>query len=168
MARRRFSAPSPGDLLLHPAPVTALLVLIVNDHVLKRVWPGAVTGKLSDLTGLFLLPLLLVSVGEIVAYCLRRKFLADPRVVAATAIVVAVLFAAAKLWIPFGNGYGVALGWVRGFAGGSFRRVIITHDPTDIAVLPAAMAAWWFVATRSTRSGSRWRPYRRTPQALRS
>lgn len=33
--------------------VAALLVLVTNDHVLKAVWPGMVTGKLSDFAGLF-------------------------------------------------------------------------------------------------------------------
>ena len=31
--------------------VTAVAVLVVNDHALKAAWPGLVTGKLSDVAG---------------------------------------------------------------------------------------------------------------------
>ena len=42
--------------LRHPAFVAALLMLVVNDHVLKGagLLPGAVTGKLSDLAWIIL------------------------------------------------------------------------------------------------------------------
>jgi hypothetical protein len=41
------------------APLAALIVLILNDHVLKHACPGIVTGKLSDFAGVFLLAALL-------------------------------------------------------------------------------------------------------------
>ena len=44
--------------LLHPAFLLALAVLVVNDHVLKDVVGNALTGKLSDLAGLVVLPVL--------------------------------------------------------------------------------------------------------------
>jgi len=45
--RPRFSiAAAPGF-------VAAVLLLLANDHVLKPAFPGAVTGKLSDVSGLF-------------------------------------------------------------------------------------------------------------------
>ncbi|WP_066367752.1 hypothetical protein [Herbidospora mongoliensis] len=43
----------------HPLTVLALVVLVLNDHLLKYTWPGIVTGKLSDVAGLILLPPLL-------------------------------------------------------------------------------------------------------------
>lgn len=36
-----------------------LVLLVLNDHMLKTAWPGVVTGKLSDLTGLVVAPPLL-------------------------------------------------------------------------------------------------------------
>ena len=45
--------------LAHPGSVLALVVLVLNDHVLKQAWPGPVTGKLSDVAGLVVAPLLL-------------------------------------------------------------------------------------------------------------
>ena len=48
--------------LLHPAFLVALVALVVNDHVLKAAAPGAVTGKLSDVAGLVVLPVVLCAV----------------------------------------------------------------------------------------------------------
>jgi hypothetical protein len=36
-------------LLASPVFAVSILLLIVNDHVLKAAWPGLVTGKLSDI-----------------------------------------------------------------------------------------------------------------------
>ncbi|MBX6387020.1 MAG: hypothetical protein IRZ07_29260, partial [Microbispora sp.] len=43
----------------HPATLTAIAVLLVNDHLLKHLWPGVVTGKLSDVAGMLVAPPLL-------------------------------------------------------------------------------------------------------------
>ena len=45
--------------LASPGFVLALVVLVLNDHVLKQAYPGWVTGKLSDVAGLVVAPLLL-------------------------------------------------------------------------------------------------------------
>ena len=45
--------------LAHPLAVGSLVLLALNDHVLKQAWPGWVTGKLSDLAGLVVAPLVL-------------------------------------------------------------------------------------------------------------
>ena len=57
---------APADALLHPATLVALGLLILNDHVLKAAYPGAITGKLSDLAGLAFFPILVVGAWEIV------------------------------------------------------------------------------------------------------
>src|SRR5918995_4450814 len=49
-------------VLASPVFVLALVVLVLNDHVLKQAWPGWVTGKLSDVAGLVVAPLLLAAV----------------------------------------------------------------------------------------------------------
>lgn len=45
--------PRPGDALLSPVFLLSLLVLGVNDHLLKAAFPGWLTGKLSDFAGVF-------------------------------------------------------------------------------------------------------------------
>lgn len=44
---------------VHPVPLSAVLLLVVNDHYLKYQFPSLLTGKLSDFTGVFFLPLFL-------------------------------------------------------------------------------------------------------------
>lgn len=47
--------------LSHPAFTGSLAVLVLNDHVLKHRWPGLVTGKLSDVAGVFVVAVLLAA-----------------------------------------------------------------------------------------------------------
>ncbi len=48
-----------------PGFIVALLLLLLNDHLLKHHFPGLVTGKLSDFAGLFLVSLLAASLRRI-------------------------------------------------------------------------------------------------------
>jgi hypothetical protein len=50
-----------------PAVLAALVVLLLNDHVLKRAWPGLVTGKLSDVAGPVVAAALLGSFARVVS-----------------------------------------------------------------------------------------------------
>ena len=60
------SSRSWADDLCHPLPIAAVLVLTLNDHVLKGsgLLPGWLTGKLSDFAGLFFFPLLLAALAR--------------------------------------------------------------------------------------------------------
>lgn len=44
--------------LCHPVTVAGVLLLLINDHLLKPAFPGVVTGKLSDVAGLVMAPAL--------------------------------------------------------------------------------------------------------------
>lgn len=48
-------------LLISPGFLLALGLLLANDHLLKALWPGWFTGKLSDFSGLFCFPLFFVA-----------------------------------------------------------------------------------------------------------
>lgn len=79
---------------MHPLPLSAALVLVVNDHALKGagLLPGWLTGKLSDFAGMFFFPVLLAALA-------RRR--ASVRAADALACVGAAAgFAAVKLWPP--------------------------------------------------------------------
>ncbi|MEU7914011.1 hypothetical protein, partial [Microbispora bryophytorum] len=73
-----------GAWLGHPATLTAIAVLLVNDHLLKRLWPGMVTGKLSDVAGMLVAPPLLALAAALAVQRpapghARRAPLHDPR-----------------------------------------------------------------------------------------
>jgi len=62
--------------LSHPLSLFSIVLLLVNDHILKVVVPSPLTGKLSDFAGLFFFPFLLAGllgwVGERLSFTPRR------------------------------------------------------------------------------------------------
>ncbi len=131
----------PFDEALAPVPVLALAVLALNDRVLKAEVPSWVTGKLSDVAGLAVAPLVLTAALDTLAYgaarlgapldwTLRRWKLAAS--IAATGAV----FAAVKL-SP------AAADALAGLLARVFGQSRIMADPTDLLTLPALAVAWW-------------------------
>ncbi|MDW3177824.1 MAG: hypothetical protein R8J94_10575 [Acidimicrobiia bacterium] len=49
------------DSLRDPRFLTALVLLLANDFVLKNAWPGVISGKLSDLAGMVFFPVVMTS-----------------------------------------------------------------------------------------------------------
>lgn len=135
-------AHAPGDLLVRPLAVAALMTLIVNDHVLKPRWPGLLTGKLSDLAGLVFLPLLIISLYEVGRVAMRRSWRVSERGIVAIAATVALGFAATKLSTAVAATYGDILGWLRWPLIGHWSQVAISRDPTDVLCTPAVIVAW--------------------------
>ncbi len=141
-----------GDGLLHPVVIGTILVLLVNDQVLKRAWPGVVTGKLSDLAGLVFAPLLLVAVAELAASAAGRWRGPSRRWLSAAVAVVGLGFAAVKL-LPGAEalweaGLG-AVQWPVSAVGDllagrglpPIRPVASTPDATDLVTIPAVWLA---------------------------
>lgn len=127
--------------LAHPVTVGSLVVMALNDHMLKQAWPGFVTGKLSDVAGLVVAPLVLAVV------------LAAARVPRAVVVSVA-LTGAVFAWVKTtALGSDVASAAWSAVAGTSYLRA----DPTDLLALPAL-----FVALRVHRLAGRPRPPFRT------
>ncbi|KRF36262.1 hypothetical protein [Nocardioides sp. Soil805] len=113
--------------LAAPASVLALVVLVLNDHVLKQAYPGILTGKLSDVVGLVVAPLLL-------AVLLAALGLRHPAPTAT--ILTGVGFVVAKT---------SATGAAATSAAWSLSGVptLIRPDVTDLLALPALGVAWW-------------------------
>lgn len=121
-------------VLASPVFVLALVVLILNDHVLKQAWPGLVTGKLSDFAGLVVAPLLLAV--PLAAIGVRRRV---PVAVGLTG--VGFVFAKTSL------AGAAATSTVWSLTGVP---TLIRADVTDLVALPALGVAWW--ADRNVRS----------------
>jgi outer membrane protein assembly factor BamB len=105
----------------------ALALLVLNDHLLKHsgVFPGALTGKLSDVAGL-------VVAGPLLAALLAAR---RERTVALAFAAVGAVFAAINL------SPSLARAWEELTALGGMRWRVWC-DPTDLLALPALVVAW--------------------------
>ncbi|WP_410809809.1 hypothetical protein [Micromonospora sp. 067-2] len=127
----RDGAPSALAWLCHPVTLLSLVLLLVNDHLLKPAFPGLLTGKLSDVAGLLLAPPLVA-----VLLTLLVPRLPAPAAAPAGLVLVGVGFAVVK-----SSGYAaeVASSAWSALAGPSLVRV----DGTDLLTLPALALTWW-------------------------
>jgi hypothetical protein len=124
-----------GDLC-RPLPVASACVLAINDHLLKGAGlvPAAVTGKLSDVAGLVLFPILLCALVRAAAALAGRE-LSRRAVAGPVALATAAGFAAVKLWPGF-NAL-VARLWGPNVL-----------DPSDLWALPMVAVAWLWLLER--------------------
>jgi hypothetical protein len=138
--------------LAHPIAIGAVLLLLVNDHVLKRAFPGVVTGKLSDVAGMVFFPLLLVSFVDVLRPRLRAS--TRLRILAGACAATAVVFAATKTLPVANEAYRftwAAMGWpFRALRAAILHRavpglspVVLVRDPTDLVAVPFVLVAWW-------------------------
>lgn len=142
-----------GDVVLHPVAIASLALLVLNDHLLKAVAPGWVTGKLSDVAGLAFLPFLLVALADVV----RRREAPGVRTAAVAAAVTGVGFAAVKLAEPVREAYVTLVGLVRlpldaalaGAAG--LRPLVVVPDASDVVAVLACAAVVLVVRRRAGR-----------------
>jgi hypothetical protein len=153
-----------------------LAVLVANDYALKRTVPSELTGKLSDIAGLVLLPLAFLSLTEGVRFVSRRRhWQATTTELCAALAVTAIGFTAVKLSTMIASAYGYALGFLRWLpaAAAAFvtqdgvpllRTVSVTHDVTDLLVLPVLVVVWFNVKAAIQRQTyeSRQRPCTQT------
>lgn len=137
-------------MLLHPVALGAVTVLLVNDHYMKQLAPGTVTGKVSDVVGLLVFPLLVLACIEVA----RKVARVSPWQLSGTALcrvvlVTAVAFTLVKVSPGVAGAYSSALGllaWpVRALVSGapSPEPVRVLADVTDLVALPALAGAWW-------------------------
>jgi hypothetical protein len=136
-------------LLVHPATLAAIILLLVNDHLLRRMWPSAITGKLGDFAWLFFIPFALAA---LLALVLPASGRGKRAVVVLAFGGVAGVFALAKT-VPAVHEtvvglasrlFGFEVGWRR--------------DPTDlVALLSTLLAAslWRKTADPAARTDTR-------------
>ena len=111
----------------------AVIVLVVNDWVLKARYPGLVTGKLSDVGGLLFAPIVLSAlIGLGLRLAGRPGYLTHRRLVLCCAATAAG-FAAVKLVAPAREALAALIGHHAEFY----------PDWTDLLALPAVAIAYW-------------------------
>lgn len=125
-------------LFSRPLPLLATATLALNDHVLKGsgLLPSVVTGKLSDVAGLFVVPVLAAGIAAQLGVMGRSLV----RVAVGSAVASGLVFAAIKTSPE-------ACAWL------TLRGVPTVYDVSDLVALPALVAAWAYVAHRVNHHG---------------
>ena len=134
---------------MHPLTLLAVLVLVVNDWVLKPAFHDSsalgelVTGKLSDVAGLVFAPVVLsAAIGLVLALVARlgSRPAIDPyltrRRLGVCIAATGLTFAAVKLSPDAADALARALSHVG-------RRASIMADRTDLLALPSLLVAYW-------------------------
>lgn len=146
---------APGAVLVHPVMLASLFVLALNDHVLKRLCPGVLTGKLSDFAVVVVLPLTLLGIVELASAHIWRRPLSDRannRCLVACLILSLLVFALPEVWQPAEDAYRYGLAALQrpfravwacflGVPLRAFRPVRATADVTDLLAMPMAWLA---------------------------
>lgn len=150
-----MSRPPFGSVLTHPLAIGALVILLVNDHVLKAAYPGWITGKLSDFSGMVIAPLVLVVIVDAIAPAKLRAGSGW-----ACALAVGCAFAACKTWAPAAEAYEAGLALARSpfrwllsailERPPSSERVVLVRDATDLIALPMGAVAAWIARSRDS------------------
>jgi hypothetical protein len=140
--------------------MAAIAVLVANDHWAKDRWPGAVTGKLSDLVGMFLAPIVVAASWELA----RRRLLAVPTFIR-LGLALAAAFVLLKTVGPVAEATGRVVAvvrspddWVACLPGGAGCEPdsTIVADPTDaLAVVALAPAIGLWARRRPPQTGVR-------------
>lgn len=137
----------PGDALLHPAAVSALILLLLNDHALKGAFPGWWTGKLSDAAGVVVLAVVLLSLAELLGMPIARRTLVGALLLSGMTLVAIKIVPVAGDLFRWGLG---GVQWVGGTIAAaslgrptpSFEPVQLVQDPSDLFVLPTLLVGW--------------------------
>jgi len=146
-----------GGALLHPIPLVAIAVLLLNDHYLKHAHPGWVTGKLSDFSGLVFFPLFLIAAYEASVPGSRP---ASKRAAQLSVLATGLVFAWINTSVLGAETYRAGLGllqWpffaavdlARGEAISGLHRVAFARDPSDLVALPALALPLWLERRRA-------------------
>lgn len=121
--------------LAHPAALAALLVLLLNDHLLRWWLPSTLTGKVSDFAWLFI-----AAIG--LAWLLSRLLPArmvksGDRIAWIGFTIIALGFVLGKTQPTFHNWVGIAFKTITGSPIG------LKLDSTDLIALIALIPAWF-------------------------
>jgi hypothetical protein len=126
--------------LQHPATWLSISMLIINDHILKGLYPSWITGKLSDFAGLFFFPFL---VAASLSFLLQKFKIPSRRVGEISFGFVGIWFVLLKTF-PLVNSLTTSLTSL--LLGISTTFVL---DPSDLIAL-FAMAPAWMIWSQSS------------------
>ena len=118
---------------MHPVALAAVLVLVVNDWLLKPRLHDWLTGKLSDVAGLAFAPVVLSAMLGLVLRLVGKPGYLTARRLVACCVATGLGFAAVKLCAPAREALAALIGHHSEFY----------PDLTDLYALPALLVAYW-------------------------
>ena len=144
----------PGDLLKHPLIMGMLALWIVNDHVLKALLANELTGKLSDVAGLAVFPLIPYATYEMICGLCGRSPTHGRQVLLISILATGAVMVGINVSDAWADAYRVGLGfcqWPFRMVGAFImgqpipgpNTVFLTMDPTDIWTLPSLYVPLW-------------------------
>ncbi|MGE0527608.1 MAG: hypothetical protein AB7G93_05900 [Bdellovibrionales bacterium] len=139
----------PGDkspfwlpYFIHPIPLAAVALMVLNDHALKYAYPGWWTGKLSDFCGLFFFPVFLASLicfglnlSRLCFTGATAQFWIGPGLLIGCIAITDVVFVAIKLSPFWAQRYVDVLSLIGVPA-------VVVQDPTDLLALVSGFATY--------------------------
>lgn len=132
--------------LIHPLSLASLILLLLNDHLLKWLTPSWLTGKLSDFSGLFFFPFLLAA---LLAFILREKL--NTRQVGILAFGITAVWFVLMKTTAWGNAF------TENFASFVLQtRAQIIQDPTDVIALGVMVPGWTLWEKTKTTRPPKW------------
>jgi hypothetical protein len=121
------------NCLSHPSSVLCIIILLVNDFVIKALWPSWISGKLSDFAGLYFFPFLLAF---FLAIALNRLSIQRRTIGLIAMGMTGVCFGLIKT-IPLINEW--STDFLESFLGIPAEIVL---DPTDLTALIMLLPSW--------------------------
>lgn len=126
--------------LLHPVTLCSIFLLVLNDHMLKELFPGFITGKLSDVAGMIFFPIVLAAFIQML-FPKVRSF--EGRIVWCSALATAIVFVGVKTvhWANelyahvFGFTYSLVVNvetLLTDLSFGPIRKASLIMDPSDV------------------------------------
>lgn len=134
----------PRDVLGRLPLLVAILALALNDHVLKSAFPGVLTGKLSDVAGLFAFPLVVWAGVDLPSSGRPRARLS---LLAALALFTTLSFLLLK---TSPSARALYLGAYSAF----LWPTVVAPDVTDLVCLPMPFFAWAYGAWHLQQPGA--------------
>ncbi|MBP9111757.1 MAG: hypothetical protein KBF88_03070 [Polyangiaceae bacterium] len=149
-------------MILRPSHFLAVLVLVLNDHLFKVAYPSWVTGKLSDVAGLYFFPALLVAGRDL----LFSNAIPKRRDLLLASLATAIVFSLVKTTVFGASCYRFGLGalqWPGSLlvamlgqrAMPPLHTVSLVRDPSDLLALPFAFGTYVHQAIRNRASKKR-------------
>ena len=118
-----------------PVVIGAILLMLLNDHVLKHLWTSWWTGKLSDVTWVVFAPVL---VALLISWVVPWGAPRQPRIVALLSFgMVGIAYG---LFNQFQGFHDLSLRALSAMTG---EEVVIQRDATDNLTLPGLVVGWW-------------------------